>query len=189
MTIADALKKGLDPMLADLAHSKAHPTPESASTTGVTLCVFSGELDKLLAAFTIANGAAACGMKVCMFFTFWGTTALRKPEGAAPGKGLVERMFGWMLPAGMHQLSLSHLNFSGLGRWLMLREMRKKGIPSLGDMIEMAKAAEVEILVCSMSMELMGLRPEELITYPNLRLCGATQFVDIAADSKLALFI
>ena len=156
---------------------------------GVTLCVFSNDLDKLLAAFSIATGAAACGLRVTMFFTFWGTTLLRRDAPQSPGKRLVERMLGWMLPAGPRRLSLSRLHMGGIGRLLIGREMQRKGIPALTEMIEMAKTSGVEILACSMSMDLMGIRREELLDYPNLRICGATQFVDMAADGNVTLFI
>jgi len=155
----------------------------------VTLCVFSNDLDKLLAAFSIAIGAAACGLRVSMFFTFWGTTLLRREAPQTPGKRLVERMFGWMLPAGPGQLSLSRMHMGGIGRALIGREMRRKGIPALTEMIEMAKSSGVEILACSMSMDLMGIRKEELLDYPNLRICGATQFVDMAASGNVTLFV
>ncbi len=155
----------------------------------MTLCVFSNDLDRLLAAFSIATGAAACGLRVSMFFTFWGTTVLRRDAPQSPGKRLVERMFGWMLPAGPRQQSLSRLHMGGIGRLLIGREMKRKGIPPLTEMIEMAKVSGVEILACSMSMDLMGIRREELLDYPNLRVCGATQFVDMAADGNVTLFV
>lgn len=157
--------------------------------SGVTLCVFSGNLDRLLAAFSIANGAAACGLPVSMFFTFWGTPLLRRPGVTAPGKRFIERAFGWMLPAGPRRLSLSRLNMGGLGKALILDEMRRKRMPDLAGLMEMAKSSGVEIRVCGMSMELMGIRPEELIDYPNLRICGATQFVDMAVESNVTLFV
>ncbi|MCW5619692.1 MAG: DsrE/DsrF/DrsH-like family protein [Burkholderiales bacterium] len=156
---------------------------------GVTLCVFSGNLDRLLAAFSIANGAAACGLRVSMFFTFWGTPLLRRPGATTPGKRFIERAFGWMLPAGPRRLSLSRLNMGGLGKALILGEMRRKRMPDLTGLMEMAKASGVEIRVCGMSMELMGIRSEELIDYPNLRICGATQFVDMAVESNVTLFV
>lgn len=155
----------------------------------MTLCVFSGDLDKLMAAFTLANAAAACGQRVALFFTFWGTAALRRNVPQPRGKGLVERMFGWMLTSGPERQALSKLHMGGMGRALLGREMRQKGIPDLGAMIDMAKEAGVEILVCSMTMEIMGIRREELIDYPNLRVCGATQFVDLASEGKVTMFI
>jgi peroxiredoxin family protein len=157
--------------------------------TGVTLCVFSGDLDRLIAAFSIANSAAACGLRVCMFFTFWGTTLLRKPGAGSRDKRLIERVFGWLLPAGPAGRRLSRLNLAGMGRGLILREMRLKKISDLGELLEMAKASGVEVLACGMSMDLMGIRADELIDYPDLRVCGATQFVDMAADGNVTLFV
>jgi len=157
--------------------------------TGVTLCVFSGDLDRLIAAFSIANSAAACGLRVCMFFTFWGTTLLRKPGADSRGKRLIERVFGWLLPAGPAGRRLSRLDMAGMGRGLILREMRLKRIADLAGLLAMAEGSGVEILACSMSMDLMGIRAEELIDYPNLRVCGATQFVDTAADGNVTLFV
>lgn len=160
-----------------------------AKDSGVTLCVFSNDLDRLLAAFSIANGAAACGMRVSMFFTFWGTTLLRRDAPQSKGKRLIERMFGWMLPAGARQQSLSRMHMAGLGKLLIEREMRAKRISGLPELIQMAQDCGVEILACGMSMELMGIRVEELIDYPNLRVCGAAQFIDMAAAGNVTLFI
>lgn len=181
------------PDAADLARRVADLEQRVRSIqgrNGVTVCVFSGELDRLLAAFSIANGAAACGMRVSLFFTFWATSALRR-ESPPPGraKGLVERMFGWLLPAGPRRPPLSRLHMGGIGRALMAREMRLKGMPGLPDQLDMAREAGVEILACGTSMELMGLRTEDLIDYPGLRVCGATQFVDMAAEGNVTLFI
>lgn len=96
------------------------------NTDKLSMVVFSGELDKLLAAFVIATGAAACGMNVSMFFTFWATAALKKRGRQANGKSLVERMFGWMLPGGFGRQKLSKLDMYGMGRRMMAREMAKK---------------------------------------------------------------
>ena len=155
----------------------------------VTLCVFSSDLDRLLAAFSIANSSAACGMRVMMFFTFWGVTVLKREGAQAPGKTFVERLFGWMLSGGPVARRLSKLEIGGIGRWMIRREMRRKGIADLAEQIGMAQEMGVEFLACGMSMDLMGIRQEELMDYPNLRTCGATQFVDIAARGNVTLFI
>jgi len=157
--------------------------------SGVTLCVFSGDLDRLIAAFSIANSAAACGLRVCMFFTFWGTAMLRKPVQPVRSRRLLERVFGWLLPAGPAGARLSRLDMAGLGRRMILGEMRRKRIPDLAALLEMAQASGVEILACGMSMELMGIHAEDLVDYPNLRVCGATQFIDMAADGTVTLFV
>jgi len=164
--------------------SKKSPDPDRLS-----LVVFSGDLDRLLAAFVIATGAAACGLRVSMFFTFWGTAALKKSGSQQGGKGFVERMFGWMLPGGFHRQRLSKMDMCGLGRRMMMREMAKKRVPSLPDLVNTAEELEVEISICEMSMSLMGIRSQELLDYPNLKYCGVARFVEEASLSGTTLFI
>ncbi len=160
-----------------------------ADSNSLNLAVFSGELDKLLAAFVIATGAAACGMRVSMFFTFWGAAALKKAGPQIKGKSLVERMFGWMLPGGFRKQKLSKLDMLGVGRRMMAREMAKKNVASLPELIEIAKELGIEINICEMSMSLMGIQPEELIDYPEISYCGVARFVDQASSSNTTLFI
>ncbi len=155
----------------------------------LAIVLFSGELDKLLAAFVIATGAAASGMRVSLFCTFWGTAALKKDRKQAHGKTIVERMFGWMLPGGAHRQRLSKLDFGGFGRKLMAREMQKKGIPDLNALIEIARETGVRLHVCEMSMHLMGIRDEELIDYPDRSSCGVAQFLEISSRAGTTLFI
>jgi len=153
------------------------------------LVVFSGELDRLLAAFVIATGAAASDMNVSVFFTFWGTAALKKPGPQVRGKSLVERAFGWMLPGGLHKRRLSKLDFGGLGRRILAREMQKKRVSGLPELIEMTAQLDVEITICEMSMSLMGIRREELIEYPNLKFAGVATFLEKATAAGTTLFI
>jgi peroxiredoxin family protein len=155
----------------------------------LSMVVFSGELDKLLAAFVIATGAAACGMKVSMFFTFWATPALKKAGPQQPGKSFVEKMFGWMLPGGCHRRKLSKMDMGGLGRRMMAREMRKKKVPDLPTLIDIAEKSEVEINVCEMSMSLMGIQREELIDYSGMELCGVAHFLEVSSKAGTTLFI
>jgi peroxiredoxin family protein len=154
---------------------------------GFALLVFSGELDRLLAAFTVATGAAACGMPVSMFFTFWGAAALKKSGPQTAGKSLVERMFGWMLPGGLQRRRLSRLDMGGAGRALLGREMQRKQMPDLAALIALAAESGVRLYVCDSTLHLMGIRPEELIDYPGRQLCGVAQFVDLAATSRTSL--
>lgn len=156
---------------------------------GLSVLVFSGELDRLLAAFTTAVGAAACGQRASMFFTFWGAAALKKQGAQAPGKTFIERMFGWMLPGGLHRRPLSRLDMAGAGRAIIGREMRRKQIADLPALIAMAAETGVEIYFCEMSMDLMGIRAEELIDYPGARSCGVAQFIDLASRSRSTLVI
>lgn len=160
------------------------PDPDS-----ISLVVFSNELDRLLAAFVMATGAAACGQNVSMFFTFWATSALRKHDFSAGKKSFVERMFGWMLPKGHRQLKLSQMDFWGMGRAMMSREMRNKNITNLETMISTAAELGVKIRVCEMSMKLMGIRPEELIEYPNLEFCGVASFSAHCSETNTTMFI
>lgn len=160
------------------------PDPDAMS-----IVVFSGELDKLLAAFVIATGAAACSKNVSMFFTFWATAALKKQGPQAKGKTLTERMFGWMLPGGFGKRKLSRMDMCGLGRKMMASEMASKNVADLPELIEAAKELDVQINVCEMSMSLMGIKAEELIDYPGLNFCGVAHFVQNSSSANTTLFI
>ena len=155
----------------------------------LSMVVFSGELDKLLAAFVIATGAAASEMRVSMFFTFWGTAALKKDAAQSRGKSWVEWAFGWMLPRGAGRTALSQMDMCGLGRMLMQSEMKKKNIADLDQLIPTAAELGVKIRVCEMSMQLMGIRREELIDYPGLDYCGVATFADLTSKANTTLFI
>jgi peroxiredoxin family protein len=111
----------------------------------------------------IANGAASMGSDVPMFFTFWGINALRRPKRAAVNKNLIEKMFGWMMPRGADKLKLSKLNMGGMGLAMVKGIMRKKNVPSPPEMIKSEQKGGVKLVVCSMSMDLMGIKREELL--------------------------
>jgi len=181
----DSMSESLEQRVEKLEQTlESNPDANSLS-----MVVFSGELDKLLAAFVIATGAAACGKRVNMFFTFWATPALKKNAPQAKGKTIVERMFGWMLPGGFNNQKLSRLDMLGVGRRMMKREMANKNVASLSELMEAAKELEVEISVCEMSMSLMGIRAEELVDYPEMRFCGVARFVEQSSSSNTTLFI
>lgn len=154
----------------------------------LSLIVFSGSLDRLIAAFVLATGAAAMGMRVSMFFTFWGTSALRR-QHVRVKKTLLGRLFGWMLPNGARSLPLSQMNMAGGGPAMIRYVMRKNGVASVEEMIELAKELGVELHVCSMSMELLGIVPDELIEYPNKTFCGVAKFLETAAPGKITMFV
>lgn len=154
----------------------------------LSLIVFSGSLDRLIAAFVLATGAAAMGMQVSMFFTFWGTAALRKPS-ASVKKTLLERMFGWMLPKGVKKLPLSQMNMAGGGPAMIRYIMKKNGVASVEEMIELAKELGVELNICTMSMDLLGMKPDELIDYPGKSYCGVAKFLETAAPGKITMFL
>jgi peroxiredoxin family protein len=154
----------------------------------LSLIVFSGSLDRLIAAFVLATGAAAMGMQVSMFFTFWGTSALRRARVRVK-KTLLGRLFGWMLPSGAKKLPLSQMNMAGGGPAMIRYVMKKNGVPSVEEMIELAKELGVELHVCSMSMDLLGIVPDELIDYPNKTFCGVAKFLETAAPGKITMFV
>jgi NADPH-dependent 2,4-dienoyl-CoA reductase/sulfur reductase-like enzyme/peroxiredoxin family protein/rhodanese-related sulfurtransferase/TusA-related sulfurtransferase len=152
-----------------------------------TMVVFSGDLDKALASFIIANGAAAMGSKVTLFFTFWGLNILRKGKKVRTRKNLIERMFGWMMPRGAGKLKLSKMNMMGMGAAMIKGIMKKKNVSSLSELIESAQAAGVKLVACSMSMDLMGIRKEELID--GVEEGGVAMFLNSAEQGNMTLFI
>ena len=152
---------------AVLAKGKATPelhlSESGALPRAKTMIVFSGNLDNAMAAMIIANGAAAMGQPVSMFFTFWGLNILRKPEAVRVEKTFIEKMFGWMMPRGARKLELSNLNMAGMGTALMKRVMKAKNIDSLESLIASAQQAGVKLIACQMTMDMMGIKEEELI--------------------------
>ncbi|MEO0137618.1 MAG: DsrE/DsrF/DrsH-like family protein [candidate division WOR-3 bacterium] len=154
----------------------------------VSIIVFSGDLDKCLAAFIIGTGAAASGMQVDMFFTFWGLSVLRKRGIKVKGKSLTEKMFGMMLPKGADSLALSKMNMLGLGTKMMKEVMKKKRIASLSELLEIAQQFGVNLYACEMSMKVMGLKREELIDGIK-GIVGVATYLENAAKSQITLFI
>jgi peroxiredoxin family protein len=155
----------------------------------LSLIVFSGDLDKALAAFVIATGAVAMGMDVVMFFTFWGTPLLRDKKKRLGNKDAVSKMFGAMLPTGPGQAKLSKMNMGGVGTAMMKSLMNKKNVSSLEEFLALAEELEVKIFICEMSMDLMGFKREEMIDYQYITYGGVAGFLAEAADSKIQLFI
>lgn len=152
-----------------------------------TIVLFSGDLDKAIAAFIIANGAAAYDHEVTMFFTFWGLNALRRDEPIKTNKGLLEKAFGWMMPRGPKKLGLSKMNFGGLGPQMIKHVMKKHRALSLPELIELAQEQGVKLVACTMTMDLLGLQQEELIE--GLEYAGVAAYLGDAANAKVNLFI
>lgn len=152
----------------------------------ISIVVMSGDYDRVLAAFVIATGAAAMGLQVSMFFTFWGLGVLRQNRRLR-GKGLLEKAFTLLTPAGAEELRLSRLNFAGLGLRLLKRQMRQRNISSLSELIAFARDLGVRMVACQMSMDVMGIKPEEL--QPGLETGGVATFLADATKSKATLFI
>jgi len=155
----------------------------------LTMVVLSGSMDKHLAAMVIATGAAAMGMKVVLFFTFWGLPALRSPQKKVGGKSFMGKMFGMMLPKGRNKLTLSQMNMGGLGTAMMKGLMKKKNVASLDEMYDVAAQLAVKIYACQMSMDLMDIRKEEMIDYPGLEVCGVATMLAHAKESSIQFFI
>ncbi|TAH36933.1 MAG: hypothetical protein EYC70_08090 [Planctomycetota bacterium] len=152
----------------------------------VTLVVFSGELDRQLASLVIATGAAAMGMEVSIFYTFWGLSALKK-EVHLSGKGLKEKMFALMTPSRLEKLPVSKLNFGGVGRVMLTSMMKDKEITSIGELFAMAREMGVNMIACTMSMDVMGITKDELLD--GVELGGVATFLGDASRSRTALFI
>jgi len=163
-------------------------TPATGQEDRLSLIVFSGSLDRLIAAFVLATGAAAMGMRVSMFFTFWGTSALRR-EAVQVKKSLLERMFGWMLPKGVKKLPLSQMNMGGGGPMMIRYVMKKKGVASVEEMMALAAELGVEVNICTMSMDLLGMKEGEMLEYPGLAYCGVAKFLETAAPGKITMFV
>jgi len=160
----------------------------AAPKDALALGVIKGDLDYTMAAFIVALGAAAYDMEVDMFFTFWATAALRDPKKPAK-KGFMDRMFGMMLPRGAGKLPLSKMQMLGMGPVMIKQVMKKHGATSLPDLMKQAGEMGVRIHVCTMSMDLMGIKKEELIDYPHMDFVGVGTFVDMAANAKQAWFL
>ncbi len=152
-----------------------------------TIVVFSDDFDKAMAAFIIANGAASMGSKVTLFFTFWGLNLLRKQASVPVKKTLIERMFGFMMPRGPEKTTLSKMNMAGIGTRMMKGIMRNKNVYSLSELIEKAKSNGVCLVACTMTMELMGIKSEELIE--GVEEGGVAMYLDRAESSNVNLFI
>ncbi len=152
-----------------------------------TMVVFSSGLDKAIATFIIANGAAAMGRKVTLFFTFWGLNILRRPEKVKVKKDIMSAMFGFMMPRGSKKLTLSRMSMAGIGGKLIRYLMKKKNVASLEELIDQAKASGVNLVACNMSMDLMGIQREELID--GVQIGGVASFLGSAEESDMSLFI
>ena len=158
-------------------------TPEDRAA----LVVFSGDLDRVMAAFVIATGAAASGLENSMFFTFWGLSVLKKKGARATGKGLKQRMFSLMTPTGSEGLGTSQLNFFGMGAKMLRSMMKEQGIASLEELMGMARELGVKMTACTMSMDAMGIAKEELVA--GLEYGGVAAFMADASRARVSLFI
>ena len=151
-----------------------------------TIVVFSNDLDKALAALIIANGAKASGKDVTLFFTFWGLNILRKPNGKAK-KGFIDKMFGLMMPKGADKLTLSKMNMLGMGSFMMKWVMKQKNVSTLNELINQAQSSGIKFIACNMSMDVMGIKPEELID--GVEIGGVAKYIEESSVANSNLFI
>ena len=184
-------EKGL--VMALIRKGKAvTPSPVVAGSVAVrektTLVVFSGDLDKVMASLIIANGALAMGKPVSLFFTFWGLNVLRRADAPALNKSFMDKMFGAMMPQGVGKLnSISKMNFAGFGAMLIRKVMRDKGVDTPASLLQNLLEGGAQLIACQMSMDVMGIRKEELID--GVELGGVAAFLGEAAESGTTLFI
>lgn len=159
---------------------------ENSSGNGQTIVVFSNDLDKALAALIIANGAKAAGKDVTLFFTFWGLNILRKPQSRVK-KGIIDKMFGLMMPKGTEKLTLSKMNMLGAGSLMMKWVMKQKNVSTLNELLTQAREAGIKFIACNMSMDVMGIKPEELID--GVEIGGVAKYIEESSYSNSNLFI
>lgn len=174
------IKKGTESALEGQRESSLGPK-------GKTMVIFSGDMDRVLASFIIANGAAAMGRPVTMFFTFWGLNVLRKPRKQPVKKSMTEKMFGAMMPRGSRKLKLSKMNMGGMGTAMMKKVMQAKHVDSLEHLMQQAMKHGVKLVACTMSMDVMGIKREEMID--GIEFAGVAAYLGDAENSDVNLFI
>ncbi|MDM5197630.1 DsrE/DsrF/DrsH-like family protein [Fictibacillus enclensis] len=152
-----------------------------------TIVLFSGDYDKAMAAYIIANGAAAYDHEVTIFHTFWGLNALRKDEPLSVKKGFLEKMFAKMMPNHADKMGLSKMNFAGMGPKMIKHVIKKHNAMTLPQLIELAKEQDVNLIACTMTMDLLGLQQEELMD--GIDYAGVAAYLGEASDGNVNLFI
>lgn len=161
---------------------------EQTKPERVTIVVLSGDMDKVMAAFIIATGAAAMGMQVTMFFTFWGLNAIRKAGAPTTAKDLLRKMFGWLNKGGADRLPLSRFNFGGLGAAMMQKVMKNNRMPGIPELVETAKDLGVRFIACTTTMGLMGISKDTLTDGVD-QLAGVSTYLNEARQGSVNLFI
>ncbi|WP_081430703.1 DsrE/DsrF/DrsH-like family protein [Geobacillus kaustophilus] len=161
--------------------------PDTQPKKKTTIILFSGDYDKAMAAYIIANGAAAYDHDVTIFHTFWGLNALRKEASVPVQKGFLEKMFAKMMPRGADRMGLSRMNFAGIGPKLIKKVIKKHNAMPLPQLIEMAKEQGVKLVACQMTVDLLGLKPEELID--GIEFAGVAAYLADASEGNVNLFI
>ncbi|APC49990.1 DsrE/DsrF/DrsH-like family protein [Virgibacillus halodenitrificans] len=152
-----------------------------------TIVLFSGEYDKAMAAYIIANGAAAYDHEVTIFHTFWGLNALRKDEQITVNKGFMEKMFGKFMPRGADKMGLSNMNYLGMGPKMIKKVIKKHNAMPLPDLIDLAKELDVKLIACTMTMDLLGIEQKEMMD--GVDYGGVAAYIGDAEDGNINLFI
>jgi peroxiredoxin family protein len=184
--VAAEVERQLRPLREEL-DAKLAALRERTVDDAATIVVFSNDLDRVLAAFVMATGAAAAGLETSMFFTFWGLSVLRR-TGAPPGpKTLAERIFALSTPSGTRRLGTSKMNFLGAGAALLRRMMKEKQIASLEELVDVSRDLGVKMIACTMSMDAMGISRDELVD--GLAYGGVATYMADATRSRVTLFI
>jgi peroxiredoxin family protein len=186
MTPATTAELAIDPAVRAYVDQRLAELRARQPDDRVTLVVFSGELDRNLAALVIATGATAMGLEVSIFYTFWGLTALKK-RSTMRGKGLKEKLFALMTPGRLNRMPVSKMNFGGMGRVMLQSMMRDKQVASVDELFDMARQLGVKLIACTMSMDVMGIAREELID--GIEVGGVATFLGDAARSRVSLFV
>lgn len=181
--IPSAIASELAEMRKEIAELRERVPEDKAA-----LVVFSGDLDRAIAAFVIATGAAAAGLETTMFFTFWGLSVIKKKNGAAVSKrDLMQKMFAMMTPGSSESLGVSKMNYFGVGAKMLRAMMKKQEVLSLEQMMAMARELGVRMIGCTMSMDVMGVSQEEL--FDGVELGGVAAFMGEASRARVSLFI
>jgi len=175
-------------MTGELAPASILAGLEEAKPDGVTLVVLSGDLDRVMASLIIATGAAAMGMRVTMFFTFWGLNAIRRTGAASSAPDWLRRTFGLLNKGGAGRLPLSHFHFGGIGTRMMRRVMRQNRMPGVPELLETAKDLDVQFIACTTTMGLMGITKDTLIDGVD-QLAGVSAYLAEAREGRVNLFI
>ena len=185
-TIDSRISRTAERMAGQIERNLSQRSPQSPLSNRATIVAFSADMDKLMAAFIIAAGAAAMGMDVSMYFTFWGLAALKK-KTALKGKTLTDKLIALMLPSGPSRVGTSKLNMLGMGPAFFKRVMAKKNVQRLPELIDLTRQSGVRMVACQMAMDVMGIRQDELID--GVESGGVATYLADARDSRITLFI
>ena len=185
--ISNDTSGGKSLVVIDKGEPKSCNIVTSCEGKGKTFIMFSDDLDKALATFVLANGAAATGQKVTIFFTFWGLNVIKKLHKPETEKDIFGKMFGMMLPSSSKKLKLSKMSMGGMGGKMMRYIMNKKGIDSLESLRQQALENGVEFIACQMSMDVMGVKQEELLD--EVTIGGVATYMERADNANVNLFI